>query len=99
MTNDDGIWSEGGGSGLALVAREGNAAPGVGAGVQFSGFSSNGPLALNSLGRTAFIGFLTGTGVNTTNQGGIWREEAGSGLALVIRAGDHAPGTGAGSQF
>jgi hypothetical protein len=61
----------------------------------FSGFPSNGSLAINNAGRTAFFGNLSGPGVDPSNQGGIWREED-SGLALVVRAGDHAPGTGPG---
>ncbi len=55
LTNDRGIWSEGGGS-LALVAREGDAAPGTG--VVFGSLLEN-PV-LNGAGQIAF------------NDGGIW---------------------------
>ncbi len=101
-TNDRGIWSEGGGSGLALIAREGNAAPGTPEGVHFR-FSSRSRIdlnpPLNNAGQTAFWGFLTGTGVDGTNDRGIWSEGGGSGLALVAREGNAAPGTPEGVHF
>jgi hypothetical protein len=96
-TNDSGIWSEGGGSGLTLVAREGDAAPGTGPGVNFGSFNS--PPVLNGAGQTAFRGFVTGAGVSSSNDSGIWSEGGGAGLKLVARAGDAAPGTGAGVNF
>ena len=80
-----GIWSEGGGSGLALVAREGNAAPGTGD--NFSSFDSP---VLNNAGQTAFRGVLNSSGGTDL---GIWSEGGGSGLALVAREGNAAPGT------
>ena len=84
-TTNSGIWSEGGGSGLALVARAGNAAPGTSD--NFSSFVSP---VLNNGGQTAFVGFLNSS--STTNSG-IWSEGGGSGLALVAREGNAAPGT------
>lgn len=101
--NSEGIWSEGGGSGLTLVARMGNAAPGTG-GADFSdlglspGGGSESP-TLNNAGQTAFRGDLTGTGVNSNNDQGIWSEGGGSGLALVVRKGSAAPGTSSGVNF
>jgi len=95
-SNRSGVFSEGGGSGLALVARRGDAAPGTGAGVNFGSF---GRPALNGAGQTAFLGFLTGTGVDSINDSGIFSEGGGSGLALVAREGDAVPGTGAGVNF
>jgi hypothetical protein len=90
-SNDIGIWSEGGGSGLALVAREGSPAPDTGSGVNFSDFF--GDPVLNGKGQTAFIAWLGGTGINSTNNSGIWSEGGGSGLALIARRGSPAPGT------
>ena len=84
-STNSGIWLEGGGSGLALVAREGDAAPGAG-GANFSGF--NDP-RLNDLGQTAFRGFLS----SGFTDAAIWSEGGGNGLALVAREGDMAPGT------
>ncbi len=94
--NERGIWSDGGGAGLALIARSGNAAPGTGAGVKFSIFEKP---VLNNAGQMAFFGSLTGTGVTTFNNRGIWSEGGGSGLALVARGGNAAPGTDAGVNF
>jgi len=95
-SNDRGIWSEGGGAGLALVARAGDAAPGTSSGVNFSDFGHS---VLNSAGQTAFSGYLTGTGVDSSNGWGIWSEGGGAGLALVARTGDAAPGTSSGVNF
>ena len=81
-----GIWSEGGGSGLALLAREGSMAPGTS-----NNFSLLGNLALNNAGQTAFSGLLN-SGSSATD-GGIWSEGGGSGLALIAREGSVAPGT------
>ncbi len=93
-SNRFGIWSEGGGTGLDLVARDGDAAPGTSSGVNFSGLGSNffiNPV-LNDAGQIAFRGDLTGIGVNGSNSAGIWSEGGGTGLALVAREGDEAPG-------
>ena len=93
-TNDRGIWSEGSGS-LSLVMREGNAAPGTEPGVVYS--SVNIPL-FNGAGQTAFVSFLTGPGVDNTNDRGIWSGGSGS-LGLVAREGAAAPGTGPGVVY
>ena len=87
-TNISGIWSGGAGS-LALVARAGDAAPGA-TGAFYSSFTD--PL-INDSGDTLFSAFLTGAGVDSTNDRGIWLEGTGS-LALVVREGDIAPGAG-----
>jgi len=83
-----GIWSEGGGS-LALVARDGMAAPGTGS--RFFGFGNQTPV-LNGVGQVAFQGFLLGFGTNSSDNSGIWSTGRGS-LALLARAGNEAPGT------
>ena len=88
--NDHGIWiatSEG----LALVAREGDPAPGTTAGETFGGFLSNPSLSINNAGQTAFNATLTGA-TGTTDRG-VWSNASGE-LALVARKGDAAPGTG-----
>ena len=95
-TNDRGIWSEGSGS-LALVARSGSQAPGTPSGVNFDAASIRSPV-LNDAGQTAFRAGLTGSGVDSTNNQGIWSEGSGS-LALVARSGSQAPGTPSGVNF
>lgn len=93
--NGRGIWSEGAGS-LALLAREGVQAPGTPSGVTFL-FLLNAPV-INASGKTTFQGFLTGAGVDGTNNSGLWSEGSGT-LGLVARAGDPAPGTAIGVDF
>jgi hypothetical protein len=93
-TNSIGIWSEGAGD-LALVTRRGEQAPGTPAGAFFSSFDS--PLMFGS-GRTVFIASVEGSGVDLTNNKGIWAE-TDNGLVLVVRNGDLAPGLPAGARF
>jgi hypothetical protein len=89
-SNDSGIWSEGSGA-LTLVAREGSPAPGTGAGVNFGNFKDlASPInpAFNSAGQTAFFATLTGTGVTSLNNQGIWAEDPLHNLRLIAREGD-----------
>ncbi len=73
---------------LRTVAFSGDAA--IGTDVEFSYFSS--PL-INNTGQTLFHGVLAGsTGVDRSNDAGIWSEGSGA-LALVVREGNNAPGT------
>jgi hypothetical protein len=94
MTNDQGIWSDRAGP-VALVARAGDQAPGVPAGVNFAGFSRP---VLDGAGRAAFWAMFTGVGVDPTNDEGIYAERAGV-LTLIAREGDQAPDTPAGVNF
>lgn len=89
-----GIWSEGA-SGLSLVARRGSAAPGTGAGVNFTNLF---PPSVNDSGATAFRAAVNGTGVTAANDDGVWAEKAG-GLTLMARGGGSAPDTAAGVVF
>ncbi len=93
-TNIQGLWSEGSGS-LALVARSGSQAANTPSGVNY-GFLDY-PL-LNDAGQTAFRAFLTGSGVDSTNNRGVWSEGSGS-MALVARNGSQAPGTPSGVNY
>jgi hypothetical protein len=85
---------------LALVAREGNQAPGTDAGVVFADLSAldSRPPALNGTGTVAFAASLAGPGVDDFNRRGIWVGNA-TGLQLVVRSGDPAPGTDPGVNF
>ncbi|MEM9914329.1 MAG: choice-of-anchor tandem repeat NxxGxxAF-containing protein [Planctomycetota bacterium] len=98
--NDVGVWSEANGTlgSPGLVARTGQAAPDVGPGANF--FSLVSPV-LNDAGQTAFLGYLTGTGVDSSNNSGIWSEAAGSigNPGLVARKGETAPGTALGVSY
>lgn len=83
-SNDTGIWAGTAGS-LVLVAREGDTAPNTSAGVAFSSFFDPG---LNVNGQTAFSAFLTGTGVTTANDQGIWAVDVSNTLFKIARKGD-----------
>ncbi|MCI0335644.1 MAG: hypothetical protein L0228_20740 [Planctomycetes bacterium] len=90
----DGIWSGTSGN-LRLVTREGNQAPGTSSGVNYLAFTEP---VLNGAGQTAFYALLTGSGVDNTNDQGIWSEGSGT-LDLVARKGSQAPGTPTGVNF
>ncbi|MEE4639614.1 MAG: choice-of-anchor tandem repeat NxxGxxAF-containing protein [Wenzhouxiangella sp.] len=74
------VWSNGGGSGLELIAQQGDAAPGTDA--NFIAFDVN-PM-LNGAGQVAFRAFFDGPGSN--NQG-IWATDADGQLQLIVRTG------------
>lgn len=92
--NDGGLWAGAAGT-LQLAAREGSQAPGADAGVNYQGF---GEPRLSNAGQIAFNATLTGTGIDTTNDSGIWSGAPGS-LDLVVQEGSPAPGTPAGVNF
>jgi hypothetical protein len=101
-TNDRAVFTWSDATGLVTVAREGNVAPGTG-GALFNTVGNSSPLGFGALpslgpnGEVAFFATLTGTGVTTTNDTGIWLRDAG-GLKLVAREGDVIdldPGAGA----
>jgi len=71
---------------LSLLARGGMIAPGTAS--PFFGFSVP---TLNSAGQAAFVGSLTGAGVTSLNDEGLWFGTPGS-LTLIARGGDSAPG-------
>jgi uncharacterized protein YjbI with pentapeptide repeats len=82
-TNDWGMWSQTNGN-LEIVARGGNPAPGLPDGVNYDSFFFQG--GFNNAGQSAFFAFVTGEGVDPSNDQGIWSEGSG-GLALVARSG------------
>lgn len=94
-SNDEGIWSNRSGS-LSLVVREGDQVPGAPSGVKFGIFHFY--IESNDAGQIAFKSTLTGAGVDTSNDSGLWSEGSGT-LKLVAREGDQAPGTPSGVFF
>jgi hypothetical protein len=84
--NDGGIWRDN-----SLVARTGSAAPGTGSGVTFKFVSLQN---INAAGQVLYLASLNGTGINSTNDAGIWRDST-----LIAREGDAAPGTVPGVRF
>jgi hypothetical protein len=92
--NEFGVWSEGPG-GLELRARRGSQAPGLPAGVNHGYTCCTG---LNDAGQIAFASLLSGSGVNSSNDKGVWSDVSGS-LSPVARKGSQAPGLPSGVTF
>jgi hypothetical protein len=81
---------------MALVAREGSPAPDS-SGALFGDLFTIDPV-LNNQGDVAFNCTLTGAGVDTSNDTGIWARRDGT-LGLIAREGNRAPGTADGITF
>ncbi len=84
---------------FALLAREGDAAPGTLAGVSFGGQFTFGDPVLNSRGQTAFLSRLVGAEIGNAFNRGIFLAGSNGGLELLVREGDPAPETGTGITF
>ena len=81
--NRRGIWIDTDGD-LELAVRSGTQAPGTPSGIDFYSFEA---IGLNDQGTLAFGGTLTGVGVDSTNDQGIWLNVDGV-LKLIAREGD-----------
>ncbi|QDT75098.1 DUF7453 family protein [Lacipirellula limnantheis] len=97
--SNEGIWAFRNGA-LELVAREGQPAPGAPAGTHFGGsnldLTSFSPPLISDDGSILFAANF-GVGAISTDRG-IWSDREGS-LDLVLRTGDQAPGTPAGTKI
>jgi hypothetical protein len=95
-SNNQGIWTGLPGA-LQLLAREGDHAPGTATGVVFSdALSEVNPLPIiNGAGKVLFEHGLSGPGVTSANDIGLWAGTPGN-VALVIREGDPLPSVGPG---
>ena len=71
--------------GVELVARAGDAATGMAAGTVFEGFDT---LSINSSGRVAFTAYVSGGGVDVSQDEGVWAQDSQGELQLVARTGD-----------
>ncbi len=89
--NDQGYWAGVPGE-LKLIARSGDQAPGTEEGVVFQGDSSLFPLAakpsINDVGQIVLSTFLTGPGVDSSNDFGVWVTDTLGRLKLIARTGD-----------
>jgi hypothetical protein len=97
--NDSGVWGPtDGGSGLSLIVREGDPAPGTDS--NFDGF--NDPV-LGGSGAIAFVGFLSlvsgDVPADESNNQGLWGPTSDGSLHLIAREGDRAPGAPEGVVF
>lgn len=79
---------------LSIIVNSGDPAPGT-ATATFGGLFEP---SLNDAGQIAFRANLVGTGVDSTNDRGIWSEGSGT-LNLIAREGSPAPGTDIGVLF
>jgi len=93
-TNNVGLWSTRAGD-LSLIARQGQHAPGLDAGVIFKTLQDPG---INNHGAFSIRPQLSGPGIDSTNDQGIWAERDG-GLQLIVRESDAAPGLPDGTRF
>lgn len=94
---DTGVWSEGGGAGLGLMAKKRVRPPGTASGVRYASF---GNLSLNDAGAVACFAVLDGPAVNQfeLDDYGVWSNRNGQ-MTLVARGGQHAPGFPSGIDF
>lgn len=96
-SNDSAIFSEGSGSGVSVIAREGDQAAGLATGVKHGEFL--GRVNLNNAGQTAFWSLLTGNGIDSPYHQAIFSEGGGSGLVPVVQTGTQAAGLAAGVNY
>lgn len=80
---------------VALSGTDGPLGPGLGPGISYIGFGRS---QIDEAGAVAFVGSLTGPGVTSQNQSGLWHERGGS-LSLMLRKGDAYPEFAADSIF
>jgi hypothetical protein len=93
----DGIWAGSSAAGLTLIARTSSTADAPGApGARFQSLDE--PL-VNAAGTVSFAARLTGTGITSANNKGLWIGTSAASLSLVARTGDAAPGTSEGVRF
>jgi hypothetical protein len=90
-SSDQGIFVAAG-SGLSIVARNGDAAPGYAPSVTFANFAHP---SINDRGAVAFLGFVRGA----PNGVGIWVGSGEHGLDAVVKFGDPVTSLGAGNWF
>jgi hypothetical protein len=92
--NDEGLWIGAAGA-MKLYVSEGYQAPGMPPGVVFSRIQNGGSiltpftlLRLTDTDQIAFMTGVTGPGVNSTNQIGLFASDGNGNLGLIARSGD-----------
>lgn len=88
-SNNSGIWSDRGGE-IAAVVRAGAPAPEAGLHAAFASFARR-PM-VNAAGEVAVAAFVTGPGITTQNNSGLWVFRANNTRRLVVREAAAAPG-------
>lgn len=82
-SNDQGIWVRMGNITSAVI-REGLVSPNLGSGINFTSFTFP---VINNVGQITFAAFLSGPGVTSANNQGLWVWSAGE-LVKIARMGD-----------
>ena len=95
-SNDSALWRGSNRNDLALIVREGDPAPGMGARVVFAEFFDS---VVSGGGTVLFRGVLRGEGVDETNDRSIWVNTRNGELLCIARSGRHAPETQDGVLF
>ncbi len=88
IDNDQGLWVSSRDGSLMKILHEGDQVPGTD--FSLGGFSY---IRLNDSGEIAFQTLIQGPAVDLTNDLSVWTNAGGSGLELVAREGDPAPGS------
>ena len=88
-------------AGAQVLARGGEAAPGLGSGVtyQYDVDEDETRMTLNNAGRTGFFGLLAGPGISGVNDDVVIGSSSSGGRAVVAREGAQAPGLPAGVTY
>jgi hypothetical protein len=87
-SNNTGLWTEGGGNGLRLLAREGDQVPDLSDGIHFGEFYFSDSPILNANGQSAFTARLTGVGIDSSNNMSILAEDMTGNVHLIARTGN-----------
>jgi len=95
-SNDSALWRGSNQSDLALIVREGDPAPGMGAGVVFARSFGG---VVSGTGTVVFRSLLRGEGVDETNDLSIWLSRRNGELLCITRTGREAPETQDGALF
>ena len=85
-SNDQSLWSDAFGP-LEMILRTGDFAPGTPNDVVFDSFRTTG-VGFNDLGQIAVLADLTGPGIDTSNDRGIWAQYPNGTFHLIARKGD-----------
>jgi hypothetical protein len=90
-SNNGGLWTDRSGD-LALVAREGDVAPCLPAGssARFERFTKT---SIGGDGTIFFYAYLAGDGVDSSNDGSLWKVDPSGAIHLLAREGDAANNT------
>lgn len=94
-----GVWIERAGAALTLVARGGQQAPGTPPSTIFSSATFTNFVRLSNDAGVHFWQLLSGPGVSSSNDRGLWQGWDSSDLALLVREGDQVTGDPVGSVW